>query len=332
MTLQLLVVGDVHAARNEIDDCQALAELLVQLRADHPLAVFLFLGDLHDTHEVAYVSVIDFWRQLLPKLAGNPNLPPVYQPRLPLLLVGNHDQSVPGSAPHVLDAYRDLALVAWPTLRFGPLHLVSYAKTADVFAARCEGAGGCLVAHQELAGFSYESGQEVHAGFQVPPQFAQTISGHLHTPQEQGSVWYPGAPRWRTLHDAKVPDRAVWLVEVAEDGRVASRRPVSTAGVCRRVVSLRDTHDAPAELVPGAVNRVDVTGSPEYVARRRKELVAAGARVRGQVVADKPPAFAESRGVDVNFRAYFDEQAPKLKTPRDQLAALVRDRLRIEVA
>jgi len=321
--VQAVLVGDVHATRSELDDCEALAGLLLSIRSQYPDAYFIFLGDLHDTHEVAYVSVMGFWRQLLPQLTRHGT-------DLPYLIVGNHDQSTPGIAPHILDAYRDIANVVWPSVHLGPLCLVSYAKTYEDFVSRCRG-GGCLIAHQEFAGFVFDNGHVIPGGFPVPPGYKQVISGHLHTPQERGNVWFPGAPRWRNLHDARISSRAVWLVDFAEDGSIVSRTPFETTSVCRRVISAEDSAESPAQIVPGAINRITITGTPEYVTRRREELSAAGARVTAKIVHDKAPTYSESRGMDVNFIQHFRTSVSKMRTPATILAQMIRERLNIEV-
>lgn len=314
-----LFVGDVHARPNELDDCYKLLGLFRQIRSEHPGALFVGLGDQHDQHDQTSVRGMEFWRTVAQETGPW------------IFVVGNHDQATPGEAPHAMDAYRDLAQIAWPSLRVGPLHLVSYCRSAEQFSRMAAEGGGLLVCHQELAGFAYEDGFAVRQGFAVPESYVQVVSGHLHTPQERGRVWYPGSPRWRTLPDAAVEKRALWLCDVAEDGHIVSRRPYHTNGVCRRTVSLVDTPEQPVQLVDGADCRVEVRGGSEYVRRRREELQRQGARVRSVVEQIEVPKVRESEGFEVSFRKFFTDFVSAGGTPKEVLASMVREKLGLEL-
>lgn len=308
-------MGDVHAQPSDLDDCRALAGLFRQVRSEHSDALFLGLGDQHDKHDTMSVRVMDFWRQTIQETGPW------------AFLTGNHDQASPGEAPHAMDAYRDIAQVAWPTLRIGPLFLVSYCRDAETFAQRVAGESGLLVCHQELAGFAYEDGFEVRHGFSAPDSFVQVVSGHLHTPQERGKVWYPGSPRWRTRPDASVKERALWLCEISDGGHIVSRRPYHTNGVCRRTVALVDSAETPAELISGAECRVEVRGTADYTARRRAELERLGAKVRCVIERGEAPRVRESDGIEVSFRKFFGEFRAPNGTDKAVLAGMVQERL-----
>lgn len=308
--MKIVFVGDVHAQPHHLDECVSLFGLLRQVRSEHPESLFVFLGDQTHTHDVQSVRVLDFWRTVFSELDS-------------LVIVGNHDQSVPGSAPHAMDSFQDVARVVWPTIRIGPAFFASYCKERSQFAKNVAGEDGLLVCHQEVGGFAYETGRVIEEGVDLPPRFAQVVSGHLHTPQESGRVWFPGSPRWLTLADANVQERAVWVAEIAESGVISKRVPYQTAGVCRRVVSLTDTEDSPAELVVGADCRVLVRGTPDFVSRRRRELQALGARVRGIIEGAAVPAVRESEGVEASLRTFASGfQAPNGTQPARLLELL----------
>jgi hypothetical protein len=68
-----------------------------------------------------------------------------------------------------------------------------------------------VVCHQTFAGSYFENGFLTPDGVEpnLLPQ-EQVISGHVHSPQRIGKVWYPGAPRWRTVSDANTERASGW--------------------------------------------------------------------------------------------------------------------------
>lgn len=318
LMLEVILVGDVHAVPQHLEECRRLIELVAVAKADHPAAEVIFLGDQFHTNDAMSVRVMEFWRWASAHLGR------------PWFLVGNHDQVFPGASESSMSSCRDVANVVDVSRTHGPLLLVSYCGSPEVFAAAVAGHRGALLCHQDLAGFLYDSGTASRSTFAPPAGCAQVVSGHLHRPQESGRSWYPGAPRWTTAHDAAVPERAIWWVSFSEAGELVSRQPYSTGSACRRVVRLVDEPDQPAVLVPGADNRVEVRGDAAYIARRRSELSAEGAMVRGVPILARNVQLSESAGVAASMVAYLAQFAARI--PKEQLARLVQERTGIQVA
>jgi len=314
-----IYIGDVHAVPLELEDCKNLIDLILKVKQEHPTAMPIWLGDQHHTHEDVSLTVLGFWRYAFSLLGG-------------ICLVGNHDQNVPGSETHIMDAYRDLVTVVWPSIRIGPLQFVSYCKDKEVFYNRCDDLGGCLVAHQDFCGFRYESGKITLSDLKPPTKFKQIISGHLHSPQEIGNTWYIGAPRWRTQTDALVDNRYIWLIEHNEEGIISKRIPYTTNGVCKRIVVLKDTIDNPAILIPGAINKIEIVGTAEYIQNRRNVLLSQGAIVRGIVEKQNIVKYQESLGPIVALEQRLKTFKPKNSTNKSDLASLLKDKMNIEIS
>lgn len=315
---QYIYIGDVHAVPLELEDCKNLVHLVDSIKEQYPLAVPIWLGDQHHSHEDVSLTVLGFWRWAFSKLGG-------------VCIVGNHDQNIPGSDTHIMDAYRDLVTVVWPSYRIGPLQFVSYCKDKETFYNRCDDLGGCLVAHQDFCGFRYESGKVTLSDLKPPSKYKQIISGHLHSPQESGNTWYIGAPRWRTQVDALVEKRAVWLIEHSEDGIINKRIPFYTNDVCKRIVVLKDTPENPITLIDGAVNKIEIVGPADYVQKRRKELSELGAIVRGTVTKTQKAVYQESLGPLVALEKRFKSYVPRNSTPKKDLIKLLEDRMDIKI-
>src|SRR6185369_11497831 len=119
-------------------------------------------------------------------------------------LVGNHDRShdtnITGNTLRY--ASPTVTVVDEPmTLGNGLVFMPWYAKPQDFIKAA--GNYTTLICHQTLQGAKYENGFPAADGVPAEMVPAKTIiSGHIHTPQMFGKVWYPGAPRWRIATDA----------------------------------------------------------------------------------------------------------------------------------
>jgi hypothetical protein len=190
---------------------------------------------------------------------------------------------------------------------------------------------GCkklLVCHQTFNGSKYENG--FYASDGVDPDLLSQeyiISGHIHTPQRVGKVWYPGSPRWQIVTDANT-DRAIWVVEHDDEGIPVNYTSFDTSTVCKPIWLLEDREEAQAEV--GARTGtiiVDVHGTDAYVQARRAALEAQGVRVRSFPVAKRAPRVKESDGVATAFRKHAHAYPAKNGTPNPVLWGLAQERM-----
>jgi DNA repair exonuclease SbcCD nuclease subunit len=333
---RVLIVGDMHVVPEELEDCSKLASYIVRVADANDLHEIWFSGDQHHTHNVLRLEVLRWWKVVFKKLrAHGLNV---------VCLVGNHDQASPGSDLHAMMAYEDtpgVLIVDKPTVRLGVLLLPYYheqekfldaVKNATAMNMRHDGwVPPTLFCHQTFDGSTYENGFLASDGFD-PNLVTQelVISGHIHTGQEFGKVWYVGAPRWRSLSDANVP-RNLWLVEF-KDGHFVQRIPFDTGDVCRQIRHLEDTPAKPVQLPLDERHqwRIDVRGPVDWCQARKKELSAAGARVRtfpDQVSTEG--RVRESEGIDKAFHGFLGAYQAKFGTPRETLAVMAKERLNV---
>jgi hypothetical protein len=315
---RILFVGDVHATPEELPDCEALFRLVRDVALKEHVDEICLLGDSYHTHGVIRAEVLAFWRRTFKA------------PFKMRALVGNHDYSGEGSDIHAMIAHEDQITVVDGPVRHRELLFMPYYSDREEFvrAANAEG-GRTLICHQTFSGSKYENGFFAEDGVNPDLLSQETIiSGHIHTPQSFGKVTYIGAPRWRTLSDANV-ERAIWLYEFNEDGRILKQKPFDTSKVCRPIRYVLDTPDEPfaGTLDPGCDWRVDVKGPADYVEARKVELSAAGARVRTFKVNTTTPKVRESEGISQAFRRFMGSYTAKHGTPAEQLSSMARERL-----
>lgn len=322
-----LHVGDPHVRPEDLEDSQRLMDAVVDMANNgtpdgKTVDVVIIEGDLHHTHAITHVDVTAFWIRNLERIK-----------KRKILLVGNHDRGGDRSSQaHALLPYKLLpgvTVVDEPTLIDGILFLPYYFEANEfVAAAQKFPQAKTLVCHQTLTGATYENGFFAKDGVDpalVPQQYV--ISGHIHTAQEFGKVWYTGSPRWMNVNDANV-DKYLWLVEYAPDGSALSnRRQYATDRCCSRLVHLSDSPECPLDFQPVATHRyvVDLKGPQGWIEERRK-LYLGRARVRTYKTDTEAPKVKESDGIDVALKKYVQSFKAPNQTDTSILLEMVNER------
>jgi DNA repair exonuclease SbcCD nuclease subunit len=342
-----LYIGDYHAHIDELDECRRLGNLICKVVAEWPefglpLEKVVFLGDQYHNHSIVHVEVMHFWRNLLADLHDelyqiNEDFDP--KDRI-ILMLGNHDK--PHGKPtkaHALRAHADQAIVVdQPYFYKGVLFCPYYDKPEEL--AECArsyaGRARTLVCHQTFQGSTYENGFYAKDGIdpELFPQ-AHIVSGHIHRPQKFGKVWYPGAPRWRTLSDANT-DRAIYVVKHADTGEVEDAMGIETSPTCERIVRVESTPEHPWDGGGVKVGRthLDIKGPPTFIAEQKKYWMDKSHWLPGQTVLPKGVPVEdravikvrESEGLEKSFDKYLQSYSPKHGTPRSVLEEMVRKR------
>lgn len=324
---RMLLVGDPHAAVEELEDCRRLlARIEFVAAAEHPDAI-VFLGDQHHTHAVVRVEVLDFWSKALKRLA-EVTTAKIY------MLVGNHDRSHDsGITAHGL-RYADsgCVIVDGPVWASPGVLLLPWYATQERFLAEAQDApADLLICHQTFDGSKYENGFYAPDGIDAKLVRApMIISGHIHTPQEFGKVWYPGAPRWRIATDANT-DRNIWLYEHYRDGAPV-RRGWPTSGYCRalyHVVDVEGQELPEPEVQEPARITVDVHGSSDYVKARLAFWKARGALPRGFSTREVKSRVRESDGIVKALQKYVETWKSRHGTDTEVLKKMVGDRIHV---
>jgi DNA repair exonuclease SbcCD nuclease subunit len=322
---RVLVVGDIHSTPEELADCKALMDFVVCTALKEGVTDVLLLGDVYHTHNVMRVEVLAFWRDVFREMKA-------LGLRV-VVLVGNHDFAGEGLPIHSLLAHEDQAVVIDRPTWFENALLMPYMSDRGAFVEACVGArrAPTVFCHQTFEGSTYENGMYAPGG--VDPNLLpqeNVISGHIHTPQSFGRVTYIGAPRWRSLADADV-ERAVWVYELNEDGRVSGRQAFDTGSVCRQIKYRLDTPDDPIQVVldPQHDWRIDVKGPSDWVQARKAELAGPGIRLRTFVTDTQGPRLKESDGVGVAFGKFLGSFTARHGTATARLAEIARERLHV---
>jgi len=312
-------------------------ELSVRLQAPP-----LFLGDQVDTHAIVHTEVTLVWWHFLERMrekfpADSPNWKQL--PGRTIMLRGNHDAPVnfQSGATSLLAHVSQCRVVLEPTVEAGVLFM-PYFREPERFVEACRLRGECLtvVCHQAFDGSKFETGYfaEGEAKPSDVPQ-EKIVSGHVHSPQEFGKVWHPGAPRWRVEVDAKVDLRAIWLVEFDAAGRLVNREPFPTNDAVRQIMRFVDLPSTPAPTGPWAAKdevRVDVRGPREYVEARAPLHEAAGALVRRLPDPIKRPQVKESDGVMAEWSRWVGGYKAPRGTAPARLKSMLKERLGEEKA
>lgn len=325
---KVLVVGDVHAVAEELDDCESLLHYIIDICIGQDIGEVWFSGDQHHNHNVIDLKVVNWWMSAIYRMKNN-GIDPVF-------LVGNHDQSSPGSGLHAMSIYEDIPLVtvvSLPTIRHGVL-MIPYVHNEDSFRALCQQYANTptVFCHQTFNGSVYENGIYAKDGFDpdaIPQELV--ISGHIHTGQRFGKVWYVGSPRWRTLSDANVI-RSLWEIHIDDNGTVQESISYSTAEVCRQIIHREDTEEHPVELLldPRHQWRIDILGTPEWCEARKTAFQIAGARVRTfPTQVSTKGMVRESDGIENAFQSFLKLYQPKNGTPLETLERMARERLKV---
>jgi DNA repair exonuclease SbcCD nuclease subunit len=320
----------MHVVPDELQDCDAVIQLVLDVCRAEGIKELWFTGDQHHNHDLVRLSVLHWWLTTFQALKD--------QGIDSVCLVGNHDQSAPGSDVHAMMAYQGLQhvkVIDRPTIHRNVL-MVPYMHDEDKFQQACkdgysDGAQYTVFCHQTFDGSTYENGFLASDGFDpnlLPQELL--ISGHIHTGQEYGKVWYVGAPRWRSIHDANT-EKSIWVLEF-EDGKLVGRKPYSTGTVCRQIRHVEDTPDQPVQLPLDGRHQwcIDIKGPPDWCQQRKTELGAAGARVRTfPTQVSSVGRVRESEGIGCAFRSYLGVFQPKYGTPTEVLIKMAKERLNV---
>lgn len=319
MINKVLYCGDPHAKPDCLDEMARLVDFICRTATENEVDAIVLLGDQFHTHSIIHLNVLAFWRDAFKKLCDS--VDHVY------VLVGNHDMSGRvGDTNNAMMLFHETNLhVVDYGMTSGPIFMVPYCKDPAEFIKRCaQFPNHTLVCHQTFVGSVYENGFPAKDG--VDPNLIpqkHVISGHIHTPQAIGKVWYPGCPRWQTIADANV-QRAIWIV----DHDTGMKQSFATEGVCRPIFTLTDRPDEPVVLPSvEATIVVDVYGSEQHVKARTAVLEKEGVRVRPFPTLARAPKVKESDGLPKSFTKFIAEYKPKFGTDKKRLLELAGKRI-----
>ena len=338
--MKALLIGDVHAVPEELNDCQALLDYVFQVQKDEKVDLVVFLGDQTHGHALAHLAVLDFWKENLYKLSHQAMSPQV------VVLVGNHDHPVGDPSVNSMTMIqREGVTVVDKPLVVGNVLFCPYFPLGKDFEIACtNNPTPTVICHQTIAGAFYGGGLKLEGKLLEKPEVASVsllpqtyiISGHLHSPQAfmvgEAYVQYVGAPRWRIASDANI-NRAIQVIEF-DKGVVRSGTSFDTGMVCRQIKSVKDTPDAPIDisLLDSKHDwRVDIIGPAAWIEERHKLISRPGVKTRTFRVGDSAPRVRESEGIGASFLKFIKGFQPRYGTSQAILETMAKERLLVNV-
>ena len=324
--MNFLAVGDPHCTVEEIPDCRALMDFVLQTCLDRIITKVVILGDLHHTFSITNIKVTAFWLETFERFTK--------KGISIMALVGNHDMAGDGTGyPHALLPYMGMngvTVVDKPLMLGGALFLPYYADP-KLFVSEVERFPDVelVVCHQEFNGAQYDNGFYAPGGVDPSLMKVPVMSGHIHTPQTLDGgrvvIEYIGAPRWRTLSDAATQSRK--LVYVQNNGQLCESIPVN--GHVKRIIARTLT---PESCVLVDYNehdefRITLEGPAAWIQQEKDAFQHSNIKVSAVATDVSTARVRESDGIEVAFRKFLSAYSPKNGTPKDTLAEMARTRL-----
>lgn len=300
------MIGDPHLRVGHLEQAKLLLEWIEQLVLTHQPARIINLGDTLHTHAVVRTEVFDLLSshiiRLLSKWSGE------Y-----VLLVGNHDMvsnkiDVHPFRPLKLAGKR-LKVVDKPTVLGTDLFLPYIHDPASwqrSFDEHCDQVKR-VFCHQTFLGA--RMGQfYADDGVSVPDWDGQIVSGHVHTQQTLGCVWYPGTPYAQDANDVGEV-KGVHVIDGASREFFESPLPkwVSIE------VSVEDCLERIHHLASTDTNRVCLSGSSQEIAALtassefKKLKAAIGFSLTRRVASEKSSRAIQATTVGTGISEYIDK-------------------------
>jgi predicted phosphodiesterase len=296
-----LIIGDYHATQNELEECSRLAEYVLDIVSkDRSIQKVIFLGDQYHSHANIHIKVLYFWMNFFKKLSESVEV---------IALVGNHDRPGDGSALHSLLPHReDITVVDTETV-IGNVGFIAYHPDEPSFLKAYKAVDLCpiVICHQSFQGSVYENGFKAVDGISIDKIKAKVITGHIHKPQSYMNVWYPGAPRWRSLSDAN-EERFLYLVNT-KGGNVVVEKTYPTSVVCKPIKHVVfEEPGAPPVLDTASNWVVDIKGTDKFI-KENLVWLEGKCRIRAYPTANTVAKIKESEGFAVSLGKYLDSRS-----------------------
>lgn len=212
MGIRTLIVGDPHLQVQRLDDGRKFIERIYNLAIEHEMLIIL--GDMFDTFAVVRSEVLSLWAEFFHHLR---NKTPV------IALVGNHDFCGQQGGCHALEVFRDRISVVdskRPSC-FAGIYFLPFIRDKGEFekAARECPRDSVLFCHQSFTGAVFNEGYFDPDGADPAcvGHLGAVISGHVHTRQTIGNIWYPGTPFQHTFADVG-QEKRVFSLHLSQTG------------------------------------------------------------------------------------------------------------------
>ncbi len=276
--MKILRIGDPHVRPSNIQESELLMEFVLNKALEYKVDRLEILGDLFDTMDVVRLKVLEFWDRwfdILPDFDFET-----------VILIGNHDlsgdylNSYSVLHPFVKPARKNFKIIT-SGCQLGIYGYLPYIHDNTKFVENAnwlaDHGAKVLISHTTYQGSKFDNGMFAPDGVNtdlLDPRLIHLISGHIHSEQEFGRVWYPGTARWLSKSCANRL-KGIWLVEHDDNtGVILSKEFISTESVCIPIVSLvwKEGEGRP-EIPTGAKVDIELHGSSDWVTKQKVELV-----------------------------------------------------------
>ena len=305
-----LFVGDVHATPSSLSDCEKLFDLIIQtVKEDKTIKKVVFLGDLHHTHAIVRLEVVDFYLKQFKRLSEIPGVSKFNV----ILLTGNHDRgNNAGSDASVLSIYEQLTTVITNPVVLGGVGYMPYIHNPDDFVKKTNSLNvDTVICHQSFVGAKFENNFPVADGVDINQIAASKIlSGHIHMFQSIGNnvgkkVLYPGTPRHMIKSDVN-QEKNIFIIDM---DTLDITRKVSTS-ICSVFHEFEITEQ---QLFPDLSNvdlskdrvYLKVTGSKKFVDEKIKEFNGKGFLISTYIEEQEDIQIKESEGLNHSLKKYI---------------------------
>lgn len=332
--MKTLVIGDVHAKVEDLDDCESLHKLIIDIAQKYSVDKIIYMGDQFNAHAVKHIEVERFW---LEKFSVFKN-----QGTEVIVLVGNHDR--PGNAAsraNSLQSFKSyVTVVDEPIVRDSILFLPYYHSPEKMVEDANKFPNTKLIfCHSSFSGGHYDNGTAIKTdafyGKDVvnPDDLPQSliVSGHIHTSAKFGKVNYIGSPRWLTMSDAN-KERFIYVFDVDEfAGKYDIIKAESTGEVCNRTWQLDYFPDDLCENELAAVRFGDkvllnIKGPLAFCEESKKVFSGKGYRTRVFSTDRGVVRVSEAEGISVAFNKHVANYQPKYGTSKKILENMLKER------
>jgi len=269
---KILFVGDPHVQPSNLTDSENLMKFIIDQRREHECDQLILAGDLFHTHAVIRMEVLNFWESWMRLFSDH--FKKVH------VLVGNHDQIGDKQREGRMSAlspfknkHENVAIWDEPG-KFEDLGFIPYMSSHEKFIENAnllyKRGVRRLFCHQTFDGSRYDNGFYAPDGIdpKLLPPFNEVVSGHIHTEQNLGLVFFPGTAKWDTMSDAN-QIKGIWISD-----KEKSWTKIPTNKVCIPIIKLTLHEGATSELeIPSdAKTIVELIGSSAWIAKQSKKL------------------------------------------------------------
>lgn len=271
---KIIFIGDPHIQPMNLAEADRLMSFVIEASKNAEADTLVIPGDLFHNHAVLRMEVLDFWSKWIKAFSSH--FKKVH------ILPGNHDQ--PGdrqrensiSALDVfLGIYQNVYIWNKPG-HDGDLGFIPHTSNHGLFIQWAKELHQKnvkrLFCHQTFDGSKYDNGFYAPDGIDLKllPEFDEVISGHIHTEQSIGIVFYPGTPKWDSLSDAN-QEKGIWV-----SGGSKNWKKISTANVCvpiiKKTIHENSSEEHDIQILENTKTILELIGSSAWISKISKKM------------------------------------------------------------